>query len=204
MSWELATAGEHVCRAILVEMEVESGALRMHDGVGHLSWDGNDWLGVGDLGSISGISGGLSVEAGDLTLTMAGIPSDYRDEVLQEVQRGKRVTVYMGIVDKASGTWAHEPEAVYTGFVNVPSVEEEAGEGGAFLTVTIKVISAGSYVRRLQVWRRTDADQKSRFSGDRFYEFKTDMRIPIATKQNSSSILGRIRGSTPPKPSGLL
>lgn len=182
MTWASATAGQHIKRALLLDMAVPSGdVVRVHDGIGALSWGGHEWLGVGQLGAVSNISGGVDMDAKDATLMLTGVPSDLRTEVLQEVARGSRVNIYQGIVNHASGGWDYEPELIFAGFVDAPAIEEEASEEGAYLTITIPVIAASSYVRRIQIWRRTDNDQQSLYPGDKFFSFKTDMRVPIAT-----------------------
>lgn len=187
MTWDAATSGSEITRALLVELQFETYTLRVHDGIGPISWGGNDWLGVGQLGAISGISGGVDLDASDLTLMLSGVPSEYRAEILTEVARGKSVNIYQGVIDPVAGAWDFEPELVYSGFIDDPDIEEEAAEGiEAFLTITVPVISASSYVRRIQVWRRTDADQQSLFPGDKFFAFKTDMRVPVPTPGQSN------------------
>ena len=203
MTWETAASGSHITRALLFEMETAGGTLYVHDGIGPLSWQpptvsgAQVWQGVGFLGAISGISGGVDLDASDLTVGLCGVPTDQRDEILREVVRGKPTYLYQGLRDEASGTWAFEPELVHAGFVDVPEISEEVGEdGGAFLAITVPIIAASSYVRRLTQWRRTDSDQRQLFPNDAFFSFKTDMKVPMATPgaRGGGMFPGRGRG----------
>lgn len=188
MTWETAASGSQITRALLFEMETATTTIRVHDGVGPISWqpptsdEAEIWGGIGQLGAVSGISGGVDLDASDVTVGITGIPSDLRDEVLQEVMRGKPARIYQGLRDEASGTWSFEPELVFSGFVDAPEVDEEIQEDlGAYLIITVPIIAASSYVRRITTWRRTDADQQELFAGDKFFSFKTDMKVPVPT-----------------------
>lgn len=191
MTWEDATAGRHITRALFAEIALESDIVRVHDGVGGLQWNGHDWSGVGALGAVSGISGGVDLEASDLSMALSGVPVEFRDEMLREVVRGNRVNLYQGIRDEASGTWTFEPELVHAGFIDDPEIAEGIDEQiGSFLTITVPVIAASSYMRRLTIWRRTDSDQQSLYPGDEFFAFKIDMHIPVPGPRANSNVIG--------------
>lgn len=197
MTWEDAASGPHITRALLFEMHTASDPVYVHDGIGPLVWQPptaatpQTWLGVGTLGAVSGISGGVDLDASDLTVGLCGVPSSMRDEVLREVMRGKPAYLYQGLRDESSGAWAFEPELVHAGFVDAPEISEEVSDdGGSFLAITVPIIAASSYVRRLTQFRRTDADQQQLFPGDKFLAFKTDMKIPVPTT-------GRAAGAFP-------
>jgi hypothetical protein len=185
-NWIASTSGSRITRALLVEMLLETSNVYVHDGIGPLTWNDKTWLGVGDLGAISGISGGVDLDASDMSMMLGGVPSDYREEVLTELARGKRVNVYQGIINAATGQWSYDPELVYAGFIDAPDIAEEISENlAAHLTITVPVIAASSYVRRLSQWRRTDADQEELFPGDKFFAFKTDLKIPVPNASRS-------------------
>lgn len=179
-TWELATNKLHITRGLFLEMLLPGGAVRVHDGIGLIQWNDFGWVGVGVLGAISGISGAVDGAAAEMSLILSGVPTDKREDVLTEVARGSEVNLYQGVINEVTGQWAFEPELVFSGFCDAPEITDQVSEDlGAYLTITVPVLDAASYMRRLQVWRRTDADQKALYPGDRFFEFKTDLNIPI-------------------------
>lgn len=189
MSWESATAPQSVKQVILVELLLDT-PVRVHNGVGWKAWNEHNWGGVGQLGGISAITGGVDLNASDIQLILSGVLTTAREEILSEVARGARCNIYQGIADEVSGLWSFEPELIFSGFNDAPEIEEKLTEGGeAFLTITLPVLGAASYARRLQIWRRTDADQKSLYPGDKFFEFKTDLNVPIAAPIGGGPVL---------------
>lgn len=182
VSWDDATSPTSICRALLAEIEVFSGTVYVHDGVGPLSWNGHTWLGTGSLGQIAGIGGGVTMDAKDLTVGLTGVPSDLRDDTLNELIRGNPFNLYQGVLNRETGLWDFEPELVFAGFIDAPELQEAVDDSlGSILTIVLPVIAASSYVRRITTWRRTSADQNTLYTGDKFFDFKTDMRIPIPT-----------------------
>lgn len=189
-TWELATNKLHVSRGLFVELLLPGGAVRVHDGIGWLQWGDYGWGGVGSLGAISGISGGVDGAAAEMSLIISGIPTTERENVLTELARGSEANVYQGVLNESAGTWDFEPELVFAGFIDAPEIQESVSEdGGAFLTITVPVLDAASFMRRIQIWRRTDADQRTLYPGDKFFEFKTDLNIPIPAPMGGGPVL---------------
>ena len=186
MTWDSASSGGHVAYVVLLEIALEE-PVYIHSGLGLLTWDSKDWLGVGSLGSIESIRGGVDMEAPDVEMTLSGVPSDYRAYLLNTIARGAVVTIRHGFHDEAAGTWSHEPELAYAGFIDTAELTDQISEdGGASVSIKVGVISAASYARRQTISRRTDANQQDLYPGDKFFSFKTDMRIPVATASGPS------------------
>ncbi len=186
MSWESESSKQSVDYAVLVEVLLDV-PVRVHDGVGDLSWNSQAWVGVGHLGSISEITGGVDLDVGDIKLTMSGIPTDFRADLINLSARGKRVNIYHGFRDNAAGAWAHNPELAYAGFIaNTELVDQIGADGGASVSIEVNVISALAYVRRLTIYRRSDAHQQDLYAGDLFYSFKADVSNPMATPTTSN------------------
>ena len=180
MSFNAAASAARAVYSVLVRVDLPTAIVRVHDGVGGLAFDGADWLGVGDLGSIGQISSGSGIEAAAVELTLSGIESDYRAELLNTPARGAPVAIYHGFRDDAAGVWSVTPEIIYSGFVDqVELADDDSEDGERTLSMTLSVLSAAAYARRLSVSRRTDAGQQTLFSGDRFFSFKTDLRASV-------------------------
>lgn len=179
-SWEGATAGKsRVAYLVLVELQLASGTVRIHDGGGTIPWNGYDWIGVGEFGTISTITAGGDLTAQGVSLTLSGVPSDYRTDLLNATSRGADVNIYHGIVSEALGGFSVEPELVLAGFVDNAKLVDGADDGDPTVAITVNVITAAYYARRLTMYRRSYAHQQTLYDGDRFYEFRTDLRNPM-------------------------
>ena len=60
---------------MFAELDFSSGTLYVHDGLGTYTWGGEDWLGVGDFGSISSIEEGSEISAYSINLTLSALES---------------------------------------------------------------------------------------------------------------------------------
>ena len=65
-----ALAQQHVAIVSFAKLEFPSGTVYLHNSLGTYTWGGQDWLGVGDLGSISQVEEGLDVSPYAITLTL--------------------------------------------------------------------------------------------------------------------------------------
>lgn len=187
-SWAQAASGPSVTYVTLCEVLLASEQIRIHSGVGPLVWNGLEWLGVGYLGQVSPLSGGVDMEVEEVELTLSGIASAHRNEVLDKLTRGRRVNLYHGFWDSAGGAWAHNPELSFAGFVSHAIVSDQIDEAGiGQVSVSCNVLSAFAYARRRTIARRTDAHQQRLFAGDEFYAFKTDISKPVPQPAAGSS-----------------
>lgn len=175
MTWDSASSEPSVQYAVLVESLLDEPAY-FHTGVGALSWDGKSWLGVGHLGSISAVSSGVNIDAAETVITLSGADPDKRSELLNALARGKRVNFYHGFFDDDSGSWALEPELELAGFISSCELIDEIGEDGPSLSVSVGVMDAAAYLRRYGVSNRSDSSHQELFPGDKFFEFRTDVR----------------------------
>lgn len=191
MTWESASTPASVGYLVLVELELDSGTVRAHDGVGTVTWGGHDWTGVGDFGAVSAITSGPDLSATGITLTLSGVPSDYRSDLLNAESRGAAVNIFHGFVAPGGGAWTHAPELAFAGIVSNSRLIDGADEGTPSVSVAVNVISAAAFARRLTVYRRSHAHQQSLFPGDLFFEFVTDVRTDIAGPS------GPVMGVTP-------
>jgi hypothetical protein len=65
-----------VARHILLDMALEDETVRIWTGAGDLSYGGNDYIGVSVLGSIEGVGDTADLQAHQVRVTLAGIPTD--------------------------------------------------------------------------------------------------------------------------------
>lgn len=181
MSWELASTLPAVEYAFLIRIDLPGGVtLRVHHGVGILTWGGNPWLGAGSFGEVSAVSTGSGIDADTVDLTLSGIPSALRSELLNETARGSQGFIYEGFRNPSTGVWSVEPELIFSGFVDGAPIKdgEDDPEADQTISQTVRLLPASAWARRLSLARRTDGAHQSIFSGDDFFSSKADMRTP--------------------------
>lgn len=151
---------------LFAELDFAGGFVRAHNGIGTITWGGNDWLGVGTFGKVSPVEESAELSKRTLIYTLSGIPPEMISIVLDEDYQGRTASLYIGFIDPVTGQLIADPDLYDQGRMDVSDIEE-----GKEITVTITAESRVSAWDRPLLRRYTDADQKSRYPGDRGLEF---------------------------------
>ena len=72
---EAAVESANVALVLFVELDFQSGFLRVCNAPYTISWNGYDWLGIGHLGGIDPIPESTGLEAAGVALRLSGVPS---------------------------------------------------------------------------------------------------------------------------------
>jgi hypothetical protein len=172
---------------IFVEAVFTSGTLRVWSGIGTISWNGQTWTGVGNLGGISPISEGTEPHADGIELSLSGIPSDLVTKALGECRPNAPVKLWFGFLDEAEAVIA-APYQSFGGRADVPSVEE----GGDTSTIKLRVENRLVDFNRARERRFTHEDQQIDYPGDLGFEY-------VAGLQEWNGAWGK-SGGQPPNP----
>ena len=130
-------------------------------GVGTLSWNGQNWQGVGTLGTISAIAETSDTQAQGITLTLSGIPSNLLTDALSNMSPSKTATIYLGFLT-ATGTLVNAPIPVYRGLMDQPEINLATETS----SITIAVENRLSDLQRARGGRYTEQDQRARHPND--------------------------------------
>ena len=158
----------HLHEVVLVKMEFDTPAYA-HSGIGTISYDGNDYLGVGDFGSISNTTESEQLRPNSLTLQLSGVDSTLLTEALDSGNYGDVVTLYVGY-RQDDGTLVDDPWLLWRGTFDYASISR-----GADNVVSIVVQHDLAVLDEVNGGRYTDEDQQSKFTGDVGLEFIADM-----------------------------
>ena len=181
---EASLGGRAVRASFLVLLDFATTPMRLWTGAGKLPSGGHDWMGLGEIGSISGLEQAVNGEAPETTLILSGVNSEVvrlaRDEFNDEA-RDRLVTVliqFHNFEDDRPLELFDEPYAVWSGRMQNARFEFE---GPATRRITITAESLFSLRSRPVFSQYTDADQQARFSGDRGFEFVPTLINKIVT-----------------------
>lgn len=108
--------------AIFVNIGFASGPAYVWSGVGSMTWNGNTYTGVGDLGSISVIEEASSVEAKGIEVSLSGIDPTMLADALEEHQLGLPMVVYLALYDAPGGSIIASPLIAWQGRTDQPTI----------------------------------------------------------------------------------
>lgn len=151
---------------IAVEIEFEQGTTRAWSGIGTITIDGNSYLGVGTLASISSIDESTENKASGIQINLTGIPSDLVSTVLQENYQGNDCKVYIGALNEVNVVIT-DPYLIFSGIIDTMNLTEDADQATIKLTVENRLLD----LERTRIRRYTDEDQKLDFTGDVGFEY---------------------------------
>lgn len=146
--------------AIAVRLDFASGLVRVNSTPYPLTIGGEEFIGVGHLGSISGLDETSDFEAPDVTLELSGVQPALVYNALQEKYQGRDARIYWVFFDDNHAV-IPDPVLVYRGTMDTMDIEmgEEA-------VITVHVINRFAEWKRARTSRYTDAEQQTLHAGD--------------------------------------
>ena len=158
--------------------------LNLWSGVGELSYDGETYLGVGDLLGISEIKESADISATGMNISLTGVKSSLVSVAKDHEYQGRPLTVHLGAFD-TSGSLVADPIIIFSGFMDTMTI----AEAGEYSTISIAVENKLIAFEKTKIRRYTAEDQKIDHPTDKGFEFVT----AIVEKE---IIWGRPTGST--------
>lgn len=152
--------------ALFVQAQFATATLYLWTGRGSVTWNGQTWLGIGTLGSVSTIEEGSTIEARGVILTLSGIDSSALSNVLNEVQQGLPVTVYLALFDATPALIAN-PVIAFQGRMDQPTLDVD----GASATIQINCESRLMDMNVPAMRRYTNEDQQRDAPNDQGLSF---------------------------------
>lgn len=174
-----------------VEMLFDESSLRLWTGLGELNFGGNVWVGAGELLSISTVQETSDIVVRGADLTLSAIPSNVVSLALSEPYQGRVCNIYFGMFSRGSALQESgdfilledgskillEDQStglsnIFSGYMDEMNIEEAPDTATIELKVENKLID----LERQRVRRYTSAYQKSKFPGDKGFDFVEDLQ----------------------------
>lgn len=157
-----------------VEAQFSSGTVRLWTGYGDRTIEGNTYTGAGSLLSISGLDEVADLSAKSITVTLSGLDATVLSLALAEPYQRRKLRVLFGVVGNSASV------EMFSGQMNTMTIEDS----GETSTVSILVDSKLVELERASNRRYTSESQKSRHSGDTFFDY-------VAKLQDRQLVWGR-------------
>jgi hypothetical protein len=165
-----------------IELNFDSGPLRLWTGVGTLTYDEQDYVGTGTLLAISSIEETSEIAVRGATLTLSGVPSEVISLALTSPYQGRVCNIYFGAKDKTLNTVSLT--SVFSGYMDQMNISEGQDTSTIELQVENKLID----LERARVARFTSSYQKSVYPQDLGLDF-------VESLQDKDIVWGRSGGS---------
>ena len=154
----------HVDQFLAVKMEIKSGNVLAHTGIGELVIDGDLYIGLGNLGSISSAKQDGGTSPSDINLSLSLLDPSMLSTALNEQVVGSKVTIMFGVFDEDGKIGA--VDVLFAG-----SVTGVAAVIGDENQVTYTCSSELYEWDKIPSDRYTDESHQQRQVGDRFFRY---------------------------------
>jgi hypothetical protein len=161
----------YVRPALFVEAHFVSGPIYVWSGRGSIIWNGQTWLGIGTLATVSSIEEGTTIEAKGITLTMSGIDTALLGLVMTEFQVGLPVLVRLGFFD-SNLALIDDPIISWAGRMDQPTIDVDGQTATISINCESRLVEMNVAVDR----RYTNEDQQLDHPGDRGMEFVSSIQ----------------------------
>jgi len=179
--------------ALLVELNFASGPVYVWSGRGPLIYNGATYSGLGEFGSVTGVSEDSTIEAKGVTFTLSGVSSYLVKDTLDEFRILGKAYVYLALFDD-SNRMIPSPIAMWQGKLDKPSISDD----GEHSVITISAENVFVDLNRACYRRYTDGDQQMDLAAT-----LTKLGLPASTTDTGFSHVPCIQeasvfwGSTP-------
>lgn len=163
-----AMMSDHIDMILAAEINFDSGVTRVHTGTGMIQLGQNYFTGVGSLGEVGDVKEQNQTSPTQLSLTMGGLDHNMIATVLNENCVGKKVTLYIGVLDTSWNVVDYD--VLFRGTLRNTALL--AGKTGA-VNLTVSNIFEDWGLGKS--WRFTDESQRQLNDGDRIFRYVSQM-----------------------------
>lgn len=151
---------------VAAKLEFPSGDVRINGSPADLIIDGESYVGVGGLGSISAVQETSELRTYDMALGLSGVPADAVSLALTEEFHGAPGTIWAVLLDRTTYQPIADPIVIFRGTVD--QMQVELGQTG---TVTVTLQDFMSDWERPKIRRWSLEDQQLRDPTDTAFRF---------------------------------
>lgn len=140
-------------------------------GVGTLTFNGHDWLGVGGFGGFGAIEETGDGTASQMAFSLSGIEPSFYTYLIEQPYRNALVELWIGALNDMMTQVSAGPNPLYRGRLVAADLTD-----GDQLAIQVTAERSSRDQTRQRVRRYTDAEQQRRYPGDKFFEYQAQMQ----------------------------
>lgn len=127
-----------VANAVDFEFGGATGTIRFYTGIGTLILNGNEYIGTGNIGSITSYTEDNKLGVNNMTFTLSGVPAEVLAIALNEQCRNKPCRMYMVLFNEAGNVMSSQ--ICFTGRMDQMIVKEAGDNSIISITAESQVI----------------------------------------------------------------
>ncbi len=178
---EAAYQQPRVCDVFFFYADFPDGIVRLWNGYGPITFAGDTWQGVGDLGGIDGIAESSEIRANPLVVSLNGLKPEIVALALTDGYQGREVRFYQGALDTTTRALIADPYLRWSGTMNYMTIDRERG------AIAITCESDLIDLNRASGLKYTSEDQKTLYPGDTFFDLIPLGEISFGLKDATAS-----------------
>ena len=152
---------------IAVELHFsDTNIIRAWNGVGTIPINGNDYVGVGQFGSIGPVKETTDLKAEGMTFTLSGLPNTAISNALRQDYQRRPCSVYFGTLNERRQI-VGDAYKIFGGLTDRMFIKRT----GDTAAIAVRVESRLSDFQTPRETIYSDVDQQNRFPGDRGFEY---------------------------------
>lgn len=163
-----ALSAGHVAYLILVELDFAGGTVRLCNATTGVQWDGQTWLGLGDLGRIEPLQESAELRSQGMAFELSGVDPAMLAVALGENYQGRPAKLWLAPLSSAPGGMQLVADPVGPFVYRMDTMEISAAQTA---TITLRAETRLADWDRPRIRRYTDEDQQSQYPGDKFFNF---------------------------------
>lgn len=152
--------------ALLIKAEFDSGDVFAWTGNKDLIFDGDTYLGVGDLLGIGPIQETQQLVANGVQLSLTGVKASLVSIALTETYQWRPISIFFAVFDTSFALIA-DPYQIFAGKMDIMEINDDGNSS----TITINAENNLIDLRDARERRYTPEDQKREFAGDLGLDF---------------------------------
>lgn len=149
----------------------DTEVIRFWNGVSSLEFNGNTYIGSGNLLSFDRVEETKEIQATGIRFQLSGINTGLISVALSENYQGRKIDVHFGLMAN-DGSIIPSPVRIFSGSADVLEIEEGGTTSRLVLSAESDLIS----LRRATERRRTPEDQRQNFQGDSFFDYVASLK----------------------------
>lgn len=155
----------------LFEGSFAFSTLRLWDGYGDLSYDGQTWLGNGWFSGIGDVGEDNDIKSNGVDVFLSGVPLALVSLILTESRHSCRGKLYLGLFDE-DGAIINTPYLLFEGALSSPRIDDSSNGSQIVLSYEDDLI----FIQKSSELRNNHETQQSLFPGDRGFEYVTSLQ----------------------------
>lgn len=161
-----AANAEVVARVLAVDLDFPSAHVRLNSSMTSIVLGGEEFLGVGQMGSITAVEESVELKSYGIQLRLSGIPRDAMLSALTEAYQGRRATVWEVLLNPSTLQPIAEPIVIFRG-----RMDQMNGTFGREAVVTLSLENRLRDWERPRLSRYTTEDQRRTYPDDLGFAF---------------------------------